>query len=38
VIDTEGKTHPVLIYKKGVLGAPQKPSRECLDFIVEGAS
>jgi gamma-glutamylcyclotransferase len=34
---TEGKTHPVLIYKKDILGEPQNPSREYLDFILQGA-
>jgi gamma-glutamylcyclotransferase len=37
VTATEGKTHPVLMYKKDILGAPQRPSREYLDFIVQGA-
>ncbi len=37
VFDMEGKKHSVLIYKKDVLGAPEKPSREYLDFIVQGA-
>lgn len=37
VLDIEGKKHPVLLYKKDVLGAPEKPSREYLDFIVQGA-
>ena len=37
VIDTEGKAHPVLLYKKDILGAQQKPSREYLDLIVRGA-
>lgn len=38
VTDTEGKSHTVLLYKKDILGDPQKPSREYLDCIVRGAS
>ena len=37
VVDADGKTYKVLFYKKDVLGEPQKPSQEYLDFIVEGA-
>lgn len=37
VTDTEGKTHAILFYKKDILGVPQQPSREYLDFIVQGA-
>ena len=37
VTDTEGKTHPVLLYKKDILREPQPPSREYLDVIVQGA-
>jgi gamma-glutamylcyclotransferase len=37
VIDTEGRTHPVVLYKKDVLGTPEKPSQEYLDFIIQGA-
>ncbi len=37
VIDTEGRAQSVLLYKKDVLEAPQKPSREYLDFIIQGA-
>jgi gamma-glutamylcyclotransferase len=37
VLDTGGKKHLVLLYKKDILGAPEKPSREYLDFIVQGA-
>jgi gamma-glutamylcyclotransferase len=36
VIDTEGRTRPVLLYKKDILGAQQNPSSEYLDFIVRG--
>lgn len=37
VVDTEGKRHTVLLYKKDVLGPVQKPSREYLELIVQGA-
>lgn len=37
VIDREGAKHPVLLYKKDILGVPLMPSREYLDFIVQGA-
>ncbi len=37
VTDTEGKIRTVLFYKKDILGTPEKPSREYLDFIVLGA-
>jgi gamma-glutamylcyclotransferase len=37
VIDTTGKAHTALLYKKDILGAPQRPSREYLDCIVRGA-
>lgn len=37
VTDTKGRVHSVLFYKKDILGDPQKPSREYLDFIVQGA-
>jgi gamma-glutamylcyclotransferase len=37
VIDTEGKKRAVLLYKKDVLGAEGKPSREYMDFIIRGA-
>ncbi|MHC1711374.1 MAG: gamma-glutamylcyclotransferase family protein [Solidesulfovibrio sp.] len=37
VIDTEGTTHTALLYKKDILGAPQPPSREYLDYIIQGA-
>ncbi|MBF0482187.1 MAG: gamma-glutamylcyclotransferase [Desulfovibrionaceae bacterium] len=36
VADTQGKTHTVLLYKKDDLSAPRPPSREYLDFIVQG--
>ena len=32
-----GELRTALLYKKDVLGAPQPPSREYLDFIVQGA-
>jgi len=38
VIDTEGTTHTVLFYKKSILGAVREPSREYLDFIIQGAA
>lgn len=37
VIDTKERAHTVLFYKKDVLGEPQFPSTEYLQFIVEGA-
>jgi gamma-glutamylcyclotransferase (GGCT)/AIG2-like uncharacterized protein YtfP len=37
VTDTQGKIRTVLFYKKDILGDPQKPSREYLDFIAAGA-
>ncbi|OAM91371.1 gamma-glutamylcyclotransferase [Termitidicoccus mucosus] len=37
VIDAGGREHLVLLYKKDILGVPRPPSREYLDFIVEGA-
>ncbi|EIQ02158.1 hypothetical protein OpiT1DRAFT_00739 [Opitutaceae bacterium TAV1] len=37
VTDPAGETRMVLLYKKDVLGTPEKPSREYLDFIVQGA-
>jgi len=37
VVDQEGKVLTVLLYKKDKQGIPQKPSREYLDFIVQGA-
>jgi cation transport regulator ChaC len=37
ITDTEGTTHTVLFYKKDRLESPQPPSREYLDFIVQGA-
>ncbi len=33
----DSKRYSVLFYKKDLLGEPQKPSQEYLDFIVEGA-
>jgi cation transport regulator ChaC len=37
VMDGQGTTHTVLLYKKDVLGEPRMPSREYLDVIVRGA-
>ncbi|WP_081722318.1 gamma-glutamylcyclotransferase family protein [Geminisphaera colitermitum] len=37
VIDKDGRGHLVLLYKKDVLGAPQPPSRDYLEFVVQGA-
>lgn len=37
VTGPDGNTRMVLLYKKDVLGPPEKPSREYLDFIVRGA-
>jgi len=37
VADMEGKTHTVLFYKKDRLDSSQKPSREYLYFIIQGA-
>ncbi len=37
VVDTDGITHKVLLYKKDILGPPQKPSTEYLNFIIQGA-
>jgi hypothetical protein len=37
VTDQEGKEHTVLLYKRDVRGVGQTPSREYLDFIVQGA-
>jgi gamma-glutamylcyclotransferase len=37
VIDTQGETRTVLLYKKDVLRTEEKPSREYLDFIIRGA-
>jgi gamma-glutamylcyclotransferase len=37
VIDTEGRLHTVLFYKKDMSGEPTKPTRQYLDFMVRGA-
>ena len=37
VIDVLGQRHDVLLYKKDLLGAPQKPSCEYLEHIARGA-
>ncbi len=37
VIDNEGNSHTVLLYKKDILGVPLKPSTEYLEYIIEGA-
>jgi hypothetical protein len=37
VLDAAGKGRTVLLYKKDVLGEPLPPSREYLDFIIQGA-
>jgi cation transport regulator ChaC len=37
ITDTEGKTRVVLFYKKARMDSPEKPSREYLDLIVQGA-
>jgi gamma-glutamylcyclotransferase len=38
VMDTEGRTHLVFVYKKDSLREPRPPSREYLDFIIQGAA
>lgn len=37
VTDTEGREWKAAIYKKDGPGQPRPPSRECLEFIIEGA-
>jgi hypothetical protein len=37
VSDQQGNVYSSLLFKKASLGAPQKPSREYLDFILQGA-
>jgi hypothetical protein len=37
VIDVNGKSHPVVLYKKDLLGERTLPSQEYLDFILAGA-
>jgi gamma-glutamylcyclotransferase len=37
VTDPQGQTHPVLLYKKDILGVPALPSVEYLERIIEGA-
>jgi len=37
VLDETGLGHKVLLYKKDILGPETRPSREYLDFILEGA-
>lgn len=37
VTDTAGNTHHVLLYKKDILKEQQLPSRQYLDFIIQGA-
>jgi hypothetical protein len=37
VADTQGHEHYVRLYKKDIQKEPTKPSREYLDFIVQGA-
>ncbi len=37
VIDEEETRHPVLLYKRDILGAHQRPSLEYLEFIIQGA-
>ena len=38
VVDCRGTQYNVLLYKKDLLGVPKPPSREYLDFMVEGAT
>jgi hypothetical protein len=38
VVDCCGTLYEVLLYKKDILGMPKPPSREYLDFIVQGAT
>lgn len=37
VVDVLGQCHEALLYKKDLLGRPQKPSREYLEHIARGA-
>jgi hypothetical protein len=37
VTDTKGTQHHVLLYKKDILESAEKPSREYLEFIAQGA-
>ena len=37
VVDMEGKKYPVLLIKKDILGSPEKPTEEYLNYIVSGA-
>jgi gamma-glutamylcyclotransferase len=37
VIDVQGKTFPVVLYKKDIMGESQLPSEEYLKFIISGA-
>jgi len=37
VTDNQGKDHTVLLYKRDVRGTPQTPSREYLNYIIQGA-